>query len=655
MYKAKQVELFAPFVTKDMGEESDGSITITGYASTNALDRDGDIVISDVWNDEKSLGNYLKNPIVLAFHNPSRPIGKVISHQADATGLKVTARISKGAGDIAELIKDGVLSAFSIGFSIQDADYDPNSGVFAIKELELYEISVVSIPANQDSLFNLEKSFSSEEEFEDFKNHFIKETKVMGDEVKTESKQETKAPAVDLKGLAAEISQMVKSDLAKEAEEKAAKEAKEKARKEEISAIAVSGAEKLVADLRKDLADENKSIAEALAAVKDALKAQGTRDDLDGVFDSERQNNMRFEEQKKSFLDAIPTDKRDGFMYAAKAKGVPITELESFKEYVKKSGQEHWSVPADEWESEYSTRIMNALREQLVVEPVFTTIPMSRPTMNMPINPEAGDATWVHENAYRSSRNMADETGDGTNTSTGEAKNHQLGENTLIAYKLATREYIGYEEEEDSIVTLAPVIREAIARRMAISADKAILRGTGVTASGPTFDPITGIAGLGTATDITVAGGAGWAANFTEDAIVDMRRDLGIYGLDPSQLVLFVSHDLYYEMMKLPNFKTVDVLGDRATIITGQVGAIFGIQVVVSQAFDNAAITAGTVGTPLGTLVRTSNFVKGELRGVMTEAAVDVINQKRALVSSRRFAFKDIIAGKGVINLDIAV
>jgi hypothetical protein len=191
---------------------------------------------------------------------------------------------------------------------------------------------------------------------------------------------------------------------------------------------------------------------------------------------------------------------------------------------------------------------------------------------------------------------------------------------------------------------------------MARTADLAFLRGTGYLSNDANYDPITGLELRGASTtDVEVAGAATWGANFTEDAVVDMRRNLGIYGLDPQSLILLTSHDLYYEMMKLDNFKTVDVLGlDRATILTGEVGQLFGIRVLVSQQFNNAAITTGTVGTTLGILVRPSNFIKGELRGVMTEADKDVVNQKRVIVSSRRFGFQEIITGQATVNLQIA-
>ena len=649
--REKVLKLYVPIESKDAHGDEEEGLTISGHASTNDEDRSGDIIVSDAWKKSGALDNYLKNPVILAYHDPSRPIGKAVEHSVDDNGLKITAKISKAAGDIIQLIKEGILSAFSVGFIVKDADFDNKSGIFLIKELELLEVSVVSIPANQNALFNIEKNFKNAEEYKEFRNQFIKESEetLMVDKTKDKAEQ-----PIDVADLAAQISAMVKGDL--EAEQKAAEEAR-KAQEEEaakIEATATTAAERLIADLRKELVEKEESLSTVLAEVKDSLKATSESGELEKAFAAERKNKMKFvdDDNRRPFAD-IPADVKDGMLYASKILNKPITETKYFKDYVTKSGMEHWNpAVTGEWESEYSTRVQDALRELLVVEPLFTTIPMSTPTLNMPINPEAGDATWVHQGSYRSELNPADETTGGS--STGAAQNHQLTEQTLIAYKLATREYIGYEEEEDSIVSLAPIIRDAVSRRMARASDQAILRGTGVTTS-VSFDPILGLHGRGAnTTDVTVAGGAGWEANVTENHIVDMRRNLGLYGLDPDALVLLVSHDYYYELMKLPNFKTVDVLGDKATILTGQVGAIFGVRVLVSQMFDNAAITAGTVGTPIATMVRPSNFVMGSLRGIMTEADRDVVNQKRVIVSSRRFAFQDIITGEATVNLEIA-
>src|SRR5210317_1872099 len=138
--KDKVLKLYVPFETKEEGtEEENGNLRITGHASTNDEDRSGDIIVSDAWTDSEALANYLKNPVILAYHDPSRPIGKTIDHEVDDKGLKITAKISKAAGDVLDLIKEGILSAFIVGFRLKEADYDPKSALFFIKKLELLE------------------------------------------------------------------------------------------------------------------------------------------------------------------------------------------------------------------------------------------------------------------------------------------------------------------------------------------------------------------------------------------------------------------------------------------------------------------------------------------------------------------------------------
>jgi HK97 family phage prohead protease/HK97 family phage major capsid protein len=652
--KDKLLKLCIPLETKQEGDEKE--LIISGHASTNDEDRSGDVIVTDAWRKPAALKNYLKNPIVLAFHDMSRPIGKTIGHEVDDKGLKITAKISKAAGNIRDLIKEGIVSAFSVGFMIKDADFNSENGVFVIKDVELYEVSVVSIPANQNALFSIEKNFSDPEEYEEFKKQFIKESEetLMVDKAK-EDKVETQP--IDIASLAKEISGMVKSDLA--AEQKAAEEAKKAKEEEEvrIAATATTAAERMIKDLREELVEKEGTLAEALEGMRDLLKKQQEEGELQKAFTAENKGKMQFEDANTNKFSQIDQNTRFGMLYASKLLNKPLHELDTWKELVTKSNMEHWdsSTVGSEWEEEYSTTVQNAMRQQLVIEPLFTTIPMSTPSMTMPINPEAGDATWVNESAYRSSVSPEDETTSGA--SSGDTVNHQLLEQTITARKLATREYIGYEEEEDSIVTLAPIISDAVSRRMARSTDLALLRGTGDLTSGAGYDPITGLEGRGAnTTPVEVAGGASWAVDSTwsEDLVVDMRRNLGIYGLDPSALVLVASHDLYYELMKLPNFKTVDVLGPQATILTGQVGSLFGVRVLVSQNFDNTAITDGDIGTTLGIMVRPSNFIVGNLRGIMTETDRDIINQKRVIVSSRRFAFNDIISGEGTVNLQIA-
>ena len=108
--------------TKELPSADDkiDSIFISGYASTNVPDRVGDVIPSSAW--ESGVKNYLNNPIVLAYHDHDDPVGRVVEHKIDNKGLWVKARIS-AAAEVFNLIKDGVLTAFSVGFRVLDAEY----------------------------------------------------------------------------------------------------------------------------------------------------------------------------------------------------------------------------------------------------------------------------------------------------------------------------------------------------------------------------------------------------------------------------------------------------------------------------------------------------------------------------------------------------
>ena len=169
--KQKLLYLDAVF-SKELQEDGEElkSVMIEGYASTNDIDRSNDIVSAAVW--EKGLENYLKNPIILAYHDYTKPIGRMVEHKTDSKGLWIKARISSAAEDIFKLVKDGVMTAFSIGFRVLDAEYNQALDVFLIKEVELHEISVVPVPCNQNTLFSLSKAFDTAEDYNSYKMLF---------------------------------------------------------------------------------------------------------------------------------------------------------------------------------------------------------------------------------------------------------------------------------------------------------------------------------------------------------------------------------------------------------------------------------------------------------------------------------------------------
>jgi HK97 family phage prohead protease len=161
-YNNSNPEVYAKIKEVSLNDSGD-FLTIRGLANTTRRDRVGDIIPVEAWRSENALTNYMKNPIVLAFHDHTLPIGTVVELNITTEGLEVVARIFKSAGRIFDIIKDGILKTFSIGFRALDAQYDEASNSFLITDIELLEISVVSVPCNQDSVFSLEKSMNAKD------------------------------------------------------------------------------------------------------------------------------------------------------------------------------------------------------------------------------------------------------------------------------------------------------------------------------------------------------------------------------------------------------------------------------------------------------------------------------------------------------------
>ena len=140
-------------------QDSANGLFIEGWASTKDLDRQEEVVEPSAF--AAGIDGFLKNPILLYMHNWERAIGKVVEAKIDPIeGFWIKALISKAEDvkDIATKILEGILRAFSIGFRVPKEGVDIIDGVAHIKLLELYEISIVTIPANREALFSVAKA-----------------------------------------------------------------------------------------------------------------------------------------------------------------------------------------------------------------------------------------------------------------------------------------------------------------------------------------------------------------------------------------------------------------------------------------------------------------------------------------------------------------
>lgn len=139
--------------------------TFTGYGAVfGNLDADRDIITTGAFT--KTLKKKSPGKIKLLWqHDPAQPIGVWETMEEDKRGLKVQGRLLIGQGvpkadEAYALLKAGALDAMSIGFAIPQggADWDSSKGVRTITEVDLWEISLVTFPANHRARITRVKS-----------------------------------------------------------------------------------------------------------------------------------------------------------------------------------------------------------------------------------------------------------------------------------------------------------------------------------------------------------------------------------------------------------------------------------------------------------------------------------------------------------------
>ncbi len=138
-------------------EEGEGRIS--GYASVfGNKDSYGDVVVKGAFSSFlRKISSSRKVVPVFYGHNmedPKANIGWVLSLAEDDYGLKFDAQLDL-SGDtygriVYEQLKDGRLNSMSFGYQV--LDYSMDKDITELRELELFEISVVPIPANPAAL-----------------------------------------------------------------------------------------------------------------------------------------------------------------------------------------------------------------------------------------------------------------------------------------------------------------------------------------------------------------------------------------------------------------------------------------------------------------------------------------------------------------------
>lgn len=146
----------------DVKSVDENSRTIRGIATTPAVDRVGDIIEPE--------GVKFDNPMPFLWqHNHDQPIGTVEFNEPTKSGVRFEAKLPviEEAGTLRDRIEEawqsikaGLVRAVSIGFRPVEYSFMDNGGI-RYSQVDVYELSAVTIPANSEALITSVKSIDA--------------------------------------------------------------------------------------------------------------------------------------------------------------------------------------------------------------------------------------------------------------------------------------------------------------------------------------------------------------------------------------------------------------------------------------------------------------------------------------------------------------
>lgn len=298
----------------------------------------------------------------------------------------------------------------------------------------------------------------------------------------------------------------------------------------------------------------------------------------------------------------------------------------------------------DEWVPTFATS------ELWVDTHLATRVASQIRRVDMPTNPydlptQTADATFY----YASSENTAVT-----------ASNPTTSKATLTAKKIQAEIDFSGEVTEDSIIPVVPALRANLVRRGAQVIDDLIVHGDTETAgtgnvnsddAAPSASSFyLALSGMRKFCLVTNTGQVkSFAGAPTTTLYLNTRSKLGRYGAMPSDLICVMPPTTSYAFQDVAGFKLAYEFGPQATVLTGQLGAIFGTPVIASEAIPGTSVDVTDADGKYTTTSPSSNDTKGWFvlfnvnhwvagfrRGFQIESFRDIQKDQNILVASFR-------------------
>lgn len=143
----------------------DAAGRFAGYASVfDIVDQQRDMVVAGAFHEAVAKS---RSAVKLLWqHQWQEPIGRIDVLFEDRYGLYIEAQLLLDVARAKEayvLLKEGVLNGLSIGYRPEKFRVDADTGVRILSDVTLYEISLVTMPANPQALIRLVKQQASDD------------------------------------------------------------------------------------------------------------------------------------------------------------------------------------------------------------------------------------------------------------------------------------------------------------------------------------------------------------------------------------------------------------------------------------------------------------------------------------------------------------
>ncbi len=289
-----------------------------------------------------------------------------------------------------------------------------------------------------------------------------------------------------------------------------------------------------------------------------------------------------------------------------------------------------------------ASQLWNDVNLETMVASLFSRITMPTTPFDIPL--QLGDVNW-----YPGSENIS-----AKSTSLTTAKQ------TLTAHELVAEVPWSLTLEEDAVIAMLPEVRRTLVRNAAEVIDDVLLNGdtsatNGINSDGATitnttpgkahwlvgFDGLLHLPLIDNTSQANNLNGSVTAATYNQ-----ALKLLGKYGVRNNEAVFITDVNTYLSSLTLDEVETVDKLGPAATILTGQLGVVYGHPLIVSEqmrlADTDGKVTDGSTGTTGRILaVNRSQWRVGFRRELSIETERDIQKRQNVMVVSMRIALSE--------------